>query len=912
MKTKLYLDITNLMQVEFLTGIQRVVREIAVRFLKDDRLDIVLLAYSDELAGFEILDGERFFDFFTKGQGMKANIRTGKECPVDAMESGAIFYDMDSAWHSKQKRSKLLPAIRNKGLKLAVYLYDIIPVLHPEYVHQNTIVLFMEYLGAYLKNADIIIASTQATLEYIQRLTDDMGLQPIPGFVSWLGVDFANDGDEAEQIREDAKRAAERKYVLMVGTLEPRKNHKLVLDAFDHGLFELGYRLVFAGHFGWDVEELKQRVLGHPLLGKQLFYIENANNVTIDYLYRNAYMVAFPSFAEGFGLPVIEALGRGIPVIASNYNVIFEVGNGYAEFFSPQDETEFIRIFRKYHDDSDLYVKWKEHISSYQPFSWEQAEEKIVEALTTLKPSEEKANVAEVKQMVMLSARTEDLLNTLPFVEKFMPFIKEIVICCPDQVVESIQESYTGKIKINFLPDSKVLAGRPLPKEHQPRNFFLRCMLMRQGVLDDVFIMSDDDYRPLYPITQDVFFDKGKYRGFYFYEMHEWRGCQGALTSFDKGIHKTLKFCEENKYPTMQFNAHIPQIIEKKVFNEMVDAHPGIEKMGFDEWSTYFNYMMAHYPYKVIFCKYKTMNWPGSVTDWSMYCQPEEFVFENYYNYLYSAKGLFAGIEPDCNENILENNKKKVELVLRERTRYNNNRKQLEAYNKNYRKKYGEAPIYCITNIFGRPELYLPKEMEFVARSCNRIDISILGVDEWKSTPDKLKFAYYYTDRIGREIGNGRSLEAETCDRLMEVPFVAPYEAGKYTLCCEIKVDQKTISARTELYVKPDIKMLERKEWDMEEKKLKPTSEVVSILTRQPAPQQSRRPMELQYYRPLRTNNKLKALIQKVVEKMCSFLMVPIVVDQNAINSNLARQIEELQKKNRQMEEEIKELRKRV
>ena len=49
------------------------------------------------------------------------------------MESGAIFYDMDSAWHSKQKRSKLLPAIRNKGLKLAVYLYDIIQSLicHP-------------------------------------------------------------------------------------------------------------------------------------------------------------------------------------------------------------------------------------------------------------------------------------------------------------------------------------------------------------------------------------------------------------------------------------------------------------------------------------------------------------------------------------------------------------------------------------------------------------------------------------------------------------------------------------------------------------------------------------------------------------------------------------------------------------
>ena len=59
------------------------------------------------------------------------------------------------------ERSRLLPEIRNRGLKLAVYLYDIIPIIHPQFAHQNTIVLFMEYLGAYLKHADIIIASTK-------------------------------------------------------------------------------------------------------------------------------------------------------------------------------------------------------------------------------------------------------------------------------------------------------------------------------------------------------------------------------------------------------------------------------------------------------------------------------------------------------------------------------------------------------------------------------------------------------------------------------------------------------------------------------------------------------------------------------------------------------------------------------
>lgn len=799
-KLKLYLDITNLMEVDFLTGIQRVVREIVIRFLKDERLDIVLLAYSDVFNGFELLDKERFYDFFADGKGIRGEICSGIECPISSMESGSIFYDMDSAWHSKQKRSKLLPEIRNRGLKLAVYLYDIIPVIHPQFAHQNTIVLFIEYLGSYLKNADIIIASTQATLGYINKLIDEMGLKTIPGFVSWLGVDFSN--DNRERIHKVAKNAvAVGKYVLMVGTLEPRKNHKLILDAFDHGLFDLGYNLVFAGHFGWDIAVLKKRILEHPRLGSQLFYVENGNNITIDYLYRNAYMVAFPSFAEGFGLPVIEALGRGVPVIASNYNVIYEVGKEYAEFFSPQEEEDFVSVFRKYHDNPLLYQEWRQRLQFYQPFSWEQAEEKIVEALLTLKPSAEVAKNSVIRQMVILSARPEDLLNTLPFIEEFMPFIKEIVICCPDKVVDSMKSGYNGNISLVFAQDSKVLAGSPLPEEHQPRNFFLRCMLMRQEVLDDVFIMSDDDYRPLYPITQDIFFDGGRYRGFYFYEMHSWRGCQGALTSFDKGVHKTLKFCEENKYSTLQFNAHIPQIIEKKIFIEMVEKHDGIEKMGLDEWSTYFNYMMAHYPYKVSFCEYMTMNWPGSITDWKMYCQPKEFVFENYYSYLYSARGLFAEINPNFSSDILVNNKRKVDLVLQERNRYNRNKQCLDAYWEVYRKKYGENPMFCITNVSDIIQIYLPREVLFVRASCNRIDITIYGIGIWKNKPKKIKFLYYYKDCFGREIEYGKEIEAQTNDKLIEVPFVAPLEIGKYTLFCELRIDEGLIQAKTRLNV---------------------------------------------------------------------------------------------------------------
>ena len=571
------------------------------------------------------------------------------------------------------------------------------------------------------------------------------------------------------------------------------------MDSFDHGLFELGYNLVFAGHFGWDVKHSK-RILEHPLLGKQLFYVENGNNTTIDYLYKMLIWWHF-QVLQRIWSACHRAFGTGIPVIASDYNVIYEVGQDYAEFFHPEDEAGFTGIFRKYHENPALYDEWKQKIQGYEPFSWEQAEEKIVEALLTLKPSEEKAKTGKVRQMVMLTARTEDLLNTMPFIEAYMPFVEEIVICCPDKVVDSMRDGYKGNVKMIFMPDSKVLAGRPLPEDHTPRNFFLRCLLMQQDVIDDVFIMSDDDYRPLFPITQEVFFDGDKYRGNYFYEMHEWRGCQGALTSFDRGVHKTLKFCEGNKYPTMQFNSHIPQAIEKAVFVEMVKYHEGMEMMGFDEWSMYFNYLMAHYPNKVSFCEYRTLNWPGSVTDWTMYCQPGEFVFENYYSYVYSSRGLFAGMRPEYNEQTLEDNKRKMELVLQARERYNRNRERLTQYYDNYRKKYGESPVFCITNVPGSAQMFLPREVELVKQSCNRIDLSIFGIGEWKNVPQNIEFMYYYVDRLGRELQNGKKVLAATGDAFMEVPFVAPYEAGKYTLCCEVKIGETSIQAQTALNV---------------------------------------------------------------------------------------------------------------
>ena len=85
-------------------------------------------------------------EYFSYGNGEKSQIVSEIACTVNDLEPGAVFFDIDSVWSSHKRRSALLPELKNKGLKSAVYIYDIIPVTYPQYCHENTM-FFHELLG---------------------------------------------------------------------------------------------------------------------------------------------------------------------------------------------------------------------------------------------------------------------------------------------------------------------------------------------------------------------------------------------------------------------------------------------------------------------------------------------------------------------------------------------------------------------------------------------------------------------------------------------------------------------------------------------------------------------------------------------------------------------------------------------
>ncbi len=145
-----------------------------------------------------------------------------------------------------------------------------------------------------------------------------------------------------------SERATANTY-LMVGMISPRKNHSLAIDAFDR-LWSAGadVRLAIAGNYGWDCADLMDRIRRHPQFGRKLLWFKDVSDVELDYCYRHAAGLITASFAEGFNLPIVEALSKGCPVLASDLPVHREVGGGYAAYFPSGDAAALAELISEH------------------------------------------------------------------------------------------------------------------------------------------------------------------------------------------------------------------------------------------------------------------------------------------------------------------------------------------------------------------------------------------------------------------------------------------------------------------------------------------------------------------------------------------------------------------------------------
>lgn len=370
---KIYIDVSVLTLATFVTGIQRVTREITIRLIEKEQENVVLLHYNARDNVYHRIDNVAFCQYYRHGTGVKNKMITRERIELSDMTEGDVFFDLDAAWMCRVKRSWLLPLLKKQGVRIVAHIYDIISITHPQYCLERGVYNFMDFIGAHLQYADDIIVNAQATVDELQKLTQRLGISLPPCHVIPLGADFA----KQEIITEDqvpknvVEAVQDRPYILMVGTIEPRKNHKLLLEAYDKGLKEMGYNIIMAGYMGWNMEEFERKLESHPDYGKRIFHFTGLDDKAIAFLYQHAKFLAFCSYTEGFGLPIIEAIQRGTPVLAADVPVLREVGGDYCVWFEQDDAGELCEAVCALANSSGWYEKLKNNNKCFHAVTWE-------------------------------------------------------------------------------------------------------------------------------------------------------------------------------------------------------------------------------------------------------------------------------------------------------------------------------------------------------------------------------------------------------------------------------------------------------------------------------------------------------------------------------------------------------------
>jgi len=377
-----YFEVENTLEVPFITGIQRVTREFSKEALSPNRHEFkntyIPIIHDHSTSSWrqlnnrelKILTGSKprssklFPRLLNKLYSFLPNSKT---LYIDKFEYGSILLDIESTWHSKVKRSDLLPNLKKAGVRIVKIHYDIIPLLFPETTHPNTVKVFSDHFQSHLSYTDLFICISQTTLDDTKQYCQKNSI-PSPTLTTIkLGSMISSvKGTNFNSVTCEIYG----RYLLAVGTIEPRKNYTMLLRAFEEIQNKSDLNLVIVGKTGWLSDEVLLAIKEHQEYGNRIFHLDNVTDQLLNDLYKNAWLSVIPSQYEGFGLPLVESLARQCPTISSTGGSLKEVGADYVRFFSPDSGTELIQLVLSLNEIPEEYALLKKLASNYQPISW--------------------------------------------------------------------------------------------------------------------------------------------------------------------------------------------------------------------------------------------------------------------------------------------------------------------------------------------------------------------------------------------------------------------------------------------------------------------------------------------------------------------------------------------------------------
>jgi len=403
-RPQLLLDVTETARTDRRTGIERVARALALALLEAPpegwRVEPVVLSESGGRWHYQAADrcAAELLGVATPLADRAIDITRGDRLLT-------LDYSGDS--FIRASAGGLYRRLRAGGIDCRALVFDLLPLSHPECFPPQADLGFRAWIDcvAQLDGAACISKTVAAKLQTWMREhhTDRAPEFEVGSFP--LGADVSA-AAPSRGLPHDAElllaRLAAEPTLLMVGTLEPRKRHLQALAAFTL-LWQRGWQvnLVIVGRAGWqhlpaelqrDIPELLRALRGHPESGRRLFWLDGASDEYLERLYAAARGLLAASIDEGFGLPLIEASVKGLPVLARDIPVFREVAGDGARYFSGESAADLAKAIEDW-IDAGFGPKAD---AAVPPVTWKQSAAELLRVVLSPKPRNGAGSAADI------------------------------------------------------------------------------------------------------------------------------------------------------------------------------------------------------------------------------------------------------------------------------------------------------------------------------------------------------------------------------------------------------------------------------------------------------------------------------------------------------------------------------------
>jgi glycosyltransferase involved in cell wall biosynthesis len=246
------------------------------------------------------------------------------------------------------------------------FVHDLIPISHPQYCRSGEAARHARRMRSVLTTATGVIGNSQTTLDELNTFARSENLSMPTSISAWLGL------DAPPPSTVDVPYS--RPTFIILGTIEARKNHIMLLRVWSRLIDRLGTaapRLLIVGQRGWEAGPVFNLLDHSDELRNHVIELSScSDNELAEHLARSRALL-FPSIAEGYGLPLIEALGLGVPVIASDLPVFREIGVGIPDLLDPKDDDRWEASILDYaHPDGKTRQAQLTRMAGYRVPDW--------------------------------------------------------------------------------------------------------------------------------------------------------------------------------------------------------------------------------------------------------------------------------------------------------------------------------------------------------------------------------------------------------------------------------------------------------------------------------------------------------------------------------------------------------------